>query len=394
MKFDEKVWIPSTEKFSFRESIDPKTGTKSYKMRGLMLPFETVSRNNVLYNKGSVIDKHKDLIGRPLMYNHQVDARNDLPFGHFTDSICMDSPESGWENVFTKPGWYYEADVDPSEKDIIRKLERGDLRHVSIQLIGDSVEEKFDGNGNEYTEAWVGDIIEGSIVPAPGFLDTTAAFAEKLGNKIKEEVSTTTADGVIKPTQKLEALSPCQAWLKGLDHAPTDDEVHDWAEQNGKDVHEVEAQIYKLAKMHVDTMSEFVQPAKEEDVNPEQLKMGIKVEMEHTDDPKKAKVIALQHLAEVPDYYTKLKKYVEGLEYVESIIGLFDKQEDAERYLDVFKEAILVHTEEGNWAVATPKKERCGSQPTQPLMEEDEEEKVIQEILKIGEKKIKEILNE
>ena len=42
-----------------------------------------------------------------------------------------------------------------------------------------------------------------------------------------------------------------------------------------------------------------------------ELKMGIKVEMEHTDDPDEAKNIALQHLAEVPDYYTKLLKYVE-----------------------------------------------------------------------------------
>ena len=42
-----------------------------------------------------------------------------------------------------------------------------------------------------------------------------------------------------------------------------------------------------------------------------ELKMGIKVEMEHTDDPDEAEKIALQHLAEVPDYYTKLLKYVE-----------------------------------------------------------------------------------
>jgi hypothetical protein len=35
--------------------------------------------------------------------------------------------------------------------------------------------------------------------------------------------------------------------------------------------------------------------------------MGVKVEMEHTDDKAKAKIIALQHLAEDPKYYTKLK---------------------------------------------------------------------------------------
>lgn len=39
----------------------------------------------------------------------------------------------------------------------------------------------------------------------------------------------------------------------------------------------------------------------------EQLKKGVTVEMEHTSDESVAKEIALDHLAEVPDYYDKLK---------------------------------------------------------------------------------------
>jgi hypothetical protein len=39
-----------------------------------------------------------------------------------------------------------------------------------------------------------------------------------------------------------------------------------------------------------------------------QLEMGLKVEMEHTDDKNKAKEIALDHLSEDPNYYSKLKK--------------------------------------------------------------------------------------
>ena len=49
----------------------------------------------------------------------------------------------------------------------------------------------------------------------------------------------------------------------------------------------------------------------ENDANPEQLEMGIKIEMEHTDDPSVAKIIALDHLSEIPDYYTRLKKMEE-----------------------------------------------------------------------------------
>lgn len=43
-----------------------------------------------------------------------------------------------------------------------------------------------------------------------------------------------------------------------------------------------------------------------EETDSEELKMGIKVEMEHTDDPAIAKRIALDHLAEFPNYYTAL----------------------------------------------------------------------------------------
>jgi len=44
------------------------------------------------------------------------------------------------------------------------------------------------------------------------------------------------------------------------------------------------------------------------DVDRDELKLGIKVEMEHTTDPKIALEIALDHLAEDPKYYTMLSK--------------------------------------------------------------------------------------
>ena len=52
----------------------------------------------------------------------------------------------------------------------------------------------------------------------------------------------------------------------------------------------------------------------ENDVDPDQLAMGIEVEKEHTSDEEEAKKIALDHLAEFPDYYTHLKEMEDGLE--------------------------------------------------------------------------------
>ena len=50
-----------------------------------------------------------------------------------------------------------------------------------------------------------------------------------------------------------------------------------------------------------------------EDVDPEQLAMGEKVELEHTDNKKIARKIALDHLTEFPNYYTGLKEMEEKL---------------------------------------------------------------------------------
>jgi hypothetical protein len=51
--------------------------------------------------------------------------------------------------------------------------------------------------------------------------------------------------------------------------------------------------------------------AKKHNVQPQhiadQLKKGIHVEHEHTNDVRKAAEIAMDHLVEDPDYYTKLK---------------------------------------------------------------------------------------
>ena len=64
----------------------------------------------------------------------------------------------------------------------------------------------------------------------------------------------------------------------------------------------------KMPDIKAPPVMEVVTPANEEDVDSKELEMGIKTEMEHTDNKAEAKKIALQHLAEDPHYYSKLKK--------------------------------------------------------------------------------------
>jgi len=81
------------------------------------------------------------------------------------------------------------------------------------------------------------------------------------------------------------------------------------------------------AKLIKHEMTEVVVPADPSKVDSKELRMGIKVEMEHTDDLKKAAKIALQHLAEDPKYYTKLASLgLEGNEHEPMNPGILKKR--------------------------------------------------------------------
>jgi len=101
---------------------------------------------------------------------------------------------------------------------------------------------------------------------------------------------------------------------------PVDDSDVDWTNEGEDD--ELEAMIKKMEQEKEGEeaiMSQF-DPMEEDQlnegkgkelhpnqINPDELRMGIRVELEHTDDLDKAKKIALDHLAENPYYYTALK---------------------------------------------------------------------------------------
>lgn len=73
--------------------------------------------------------------------------------------------------------------------------------------------------------------------------------------------------------------------------------THRWL-QSLTELYLVEKSLEALAKKHDVSV----------DALKKQLEIGIKVEHEHTEDDDKARRIALDHLDEKPDYYTKLKK--------------------------------------------------------------------------------------
>lgn len=98
--------------------------------------------------------------------------------------------------------------------------------------------------------------------------------------------------------------------------SPPDADIHAFSDKEKINTHKFEAYIYDILGSILGAGRAKEKGFEEKDADPEQLKMGIKVEMEHTTNPLIAKRIALDHLAEIKDYYTRLKK-MEGSAGVE-----------------------------------------------------------------------------
>lgn len=88
----------------------------------------------------------------------------------------------------------------------------------------------------------------------------------------------------------------------------SEDSIERFAKENKISVTEL---YYKIAEI----LNQFLYRSKSDiEVNREQLERGIVVEHEHFDSDKFfnrdiAKLIALDHLKEIPDYYTQLAKF-------------------------------------------------------------------------------------
>lgn len=78
------------------------------------------------------------------------------------------------------------------------------------------------------------------------------------------------------------------------------------------------------------------------DVILRQLEMGIKVEQEHTKNPQVAREIALDHLLELPDYYSRLRKMEESdIQDILHRSGIQVEADESRRKLDKFENMIV-----------------------------------------------------
>ena len=139
----------------------------------------------------------------------------------------------------------------------------------------------------------------------PQYLDTLKSLTTSRDKRIKVEQHETNETILMEMTQKEKDLRVQLIEWFIKNPYPDDKKVHVYAEKIGMDEHELEKHIYSIISS---VLSEGKSKGKDIKHDPKQLEMGIKVEMEHTSCPTISRKIALDHLVEIPDYYTRLDK--------------------------------------------------------------------------------------
>ena len=155
--------------------------SETVKIEGFALPFDTVSRNGVLYRKESVIKAAETMVGRPMFFNHNIE---ELPIGQV----------EAFEVSSDGKGMNFKAILDNKterEKAIVEKVRNGRINKVSIQCMYENVTFN-DEDGTMSVD--VSEFLELSPVTIPGFDDTTALAVEsyKQMSKVKKEAKAKT----------------------------------------------------------------------------------------------------------------------------------------------------------------------------------------------------------
>ena len=119
-------------------------------------------------------------------------------------------------------------------------------------------------------------------------------------------------DGISKTAEEQSLAKDLMEFFE-QHHNPSDESFHRWAEERGHDVERAEEMAYRLASIASSILNHGKakqEGTTEKDVDQEQLRMGIEVEKEHTNDEDVARRVALDHLSEPGQsrYYSKLKE--------------------------------------------------------------------------------------
>ena len=170
----EDIKLYNTEEFQLEKKQEGKK--QKVILKGNAMPLNETSRNGVFYRPKSVKKAYKSLENAPFLFAHQQEEVR-----HILGKV---------EKVgITDEAITYEADIDPEEKEFIRKSEKGYIKNVSVGVMVDPETVDIDEEKG-IAKVDVLEFVELSSAPVPGFKNTSGLMsnqviqiAEKLGDK-------------------------------------------------------------------------------------------------------------------------------------------------------------------------------------------------------------------
>ena len=219
-----------------------------YYMTARILPFGQVSRNNVMYDVESVKNTYMNLIGKPVLYNHNKDDPTP-PRGEWVTVECKEDGLYGKAKIYNTT----------YNQDLIEYLSRSTAATVSLEIVGKADKRVDEETGRQYNLAFVRDWLESSVVAVPGFQEAKVLsfeyyIAESLGLGIRKsdggnimekeliekvEVLSEQVEAQTKLLEKLvegfEVQSESFKKLSVLKEAKSEDEAEDSKEDEKED---------------------------------------------------------------------------------------------------------------------------------------------------------------
>lgn len=89
--------------------------------------------------------------------------------------------------------------------------------------------------------------------------------------------------------------------------SPSDEQVHQLAKKHGLEPSKAEEIAYDMLHSFLAKFGKH-NSVPDGKFDPKEFKMGLRVEHEHTNDPKIAELVVKDHLSELSDYYSRLEK--------------------------------------------------------------------------------------
>jgi hypothetical protein len=325
-----------------------KDKNEDYLMTARIVPFGIISRNGVMYDKESIISTHKNLIGKPVLFNHKKDEDNTPPRGEWIHTEIRNDGMYGTARIFNTT----------YNQNLIEYLLKSKNATVSLEIFGKAEKRVDEDTGIQYNVAFIKEWLESSIVNLPGFneakvLSFECYIAESLGLGIQEQKQ----DGGNIMEQdliaKVESLSEkFDKQTELLEKIVAGIELQSESFKKLKEDVEVEAPV---AEESTEAVEEPKAEEASEEVSEEPKAEEVKEEIEAVEEPKAEEVESVEEPkaeevkeeSEVSEEPKAEEVKEEAIEEPKSESLITEEVEQPQEPVNIQKESVIIELKEG-----------------------------------------------